>query len=148
MPSFKLPRNMRTLFLALGTMAAISVSAAAETPEEKGLAIAREMDARDIGWNDSRTVLKMVLRNRNGDTSIRDLHISNLEVTESGQGDKSLVVFDRPKDVDGTAFLSHTKITEADDQWLFLPALKRVKRISSSNKSGRSSVASSPMRIC
>ena len=32
--------------------------------------------------------------------------------------------------------LSHTKVLEADDQWLFLPALKRVKRISSKNKSG------------
>ena len=136
MPSFKQPPKMRSLILALGAVTVIAGSAAAQTAEEKGLAIAREMDARDIGWNDSRTVLKMVLRNRNGDTSTRDLHISNLEVSESGLGDKSLVVFDRPKDVDGTAFLSHTKILEADDQWLFLPALKRVKRISSANKSG------------
>ncbi|MEM8916526.1 MAG: outer membrane lipoprotein-sorting protein, partial [Pseudomonadota bacterium] len=37
---------------------------------------------------------------------------------------------------DGTALLSHAKILDPDDQWLFLPALKRVKRISSSNKSG------------
>ncbi|MDX1579807.1 MAG: outer membrane lipoprotein-sorting protein, partial [Gemmatimonadota bacterium] len=36
----------------------------------------------------------------------------------------------------GTALLSHTKILDPDDQWLFLPALERVKRISSSNKSG------------
>ncbi|MGI9272220.1 MAG: outer membrane lipoprotein-sorting protein, partial [Woeseiaceae bacterium] len=36
----------------------------------------------------------------------------------------------------GTALLSHAKILDPDDQWLFLPALKRVKRISSSNKSG------------
>ena len=32
--------------------------------------------------------------------------------------------------------LSHTHINEDDDQWLYLPALTRVKRISSSNKSG------------
>jgi len=32
--------------------------------------------------------------------------------------------------------LSHAQILEPDDQWLFLPALKRVKRISSANKSG------------
>ncbi len=36
----------------------------------------------------------------------------------------------------GTALLSHAKILEPDNQWLFLPALKRVKRISSANKSG------------
>ena len=38
--------------------------------------------------------------------------------------------------VKGVNILSHTKIFEPDDQWLFLPALKRVKRISSRNKSG------------
>lgn len=62
--------------------------------------------------------------------------MKSLEVSAPGMGDKSLIIFDRPRDVAGTAFLSHTKISEADDQWLYLPALKRVKRISSANKSG------------
>ena len=53
-----------------------------------------------------------------------------------GDGDKSLTVFDSPKDIKGTAFLSYTHSLTADDQWLFLPALKRVKRIASANKSG------------
>ena len=44
--------------------------------------------------------------------------------------------FDRPRDIKGTAFLSFTHAVGADDQWLYLPALKRVKRISSNNKSG------------
>jgi outer membrane lipoprotein-sorting protein len=59
-----------------------------------------------------------------------------LEVTDEDKGDKSLVIFNTPKDVEGTALLSHAKILDPDDQWLFLPALKRVKRISSKNKSG------------
>ena len=46
------------------------------------------------------------------------------------------MVFDSPRDIKGTGLLSHTKILEPDDQWLYLPALKRVKRISSANKSG------------
>jgi len=46
------------------------------------------------------------------------------------------VVFSSPADIDGTALLSHAKLTTPDDQWLYLPALKRVKRISSKNKSG------------
>ena len=57
-----------------------------------------------------------------------------LEVTDDG--DKSLMVFDEPRDVKGTALLTHAHKQEADDQWLYLPALKRVKRISSSNRSG------------
>ena len=55
---------------------------------------------------------------------------------DSEEGDKSLTIFDHPRDIKGTAFLSFTKILEPDDQWLYLPALKRVKRISSANKSG------------
>ena len=51
-------------------------------------------------------------------------------------GDKSLFVFDEPRDVQGTAFLVHAHREDADDQWLYLPALRRVKRISSANQSG------------
>ena len=108
----------------------------AQTPEEKGLAIAQETDRRDLGFLNSEVDLMMVLRNRHGDTSGRELRIQTLEVPEISEGDKSIVIFDRPRDIKGTALLSFTHIAEADDQWLFLPALKRVKRISSANKSG------------
>ena len=49
---------------------------------------------------------------------------------------KSLTIFDTPRDIKGTAFLNFTHKVGDDDQWLYLPALKRVKRISSRNKSG------------
>ena len=106
----------------------------AETPEEKGLAIALETDNRDKGWQDSYAEMKMVLRNRHGKESIRQIRVTNLEV--DGDGDKGLTVFDEPRDIKGTAFLSYSHALEPDEQWIFLPALKRVKRISSSNKSG------------
>lgn len=105
-----------------------------QTAGEKGLAIAIEADKRDQGWTDQATTLKMILRNRQGDESTREIHGKALEV--KGDGDKSLIVFDTPRDVKGTAFLSYTHALEPDEQWLYLPALKRVKRISSSNKSG------------
>jgi hypothetical protein len=47
-----------------------------------------------------------------------------------------VVIFDSPPDVKGTALLTYAHREGADDQWLYLPALKRVKRIGSSNKSG------------
>jgi Outer membrane lipoprotein-sorting protein len=78
----------------------------------------------------------MVLRNAAGAQSKRTLQIRTLEVPSEDLGDKSLIIFDSPRDIDGTALLSHAKILDPDDQWLFLPALKRVKRISSVNKSG------------
>lgn len=106
----------------------------AQTAEERGLEIAIEADKRDTGFLDSETELKMVLRNRHGEESTREMRNKTLEVNDDG--DKSLVIFDEPRDVKGTAFLSHTKKSGPDDQWLYLPALKRVKRIASNNKSG------------
>ena len=80
--------------------------------------------------------MKMVLRNKAGQTTERLLTQITLEVPDESVGDKSLILFSEPADIDGTALLSHAKILDPDDQWLFLPALKRVKRISSVNKSG------------
>jgi len=110
------------------------LSAHAQSPEEKGLQIALEVDTRDTGFNDTVTELKMILRNKQGEESTRQMSNKTLEV--DGDGDKSLVIFDEPRDVKGTAFLSFTHKSDPDDQWLYLPALKRVKRIASNNKSG------------
>ncbi len=106
----------------------------AETPQEKGLAIATEADRRDDGFGDFTSHMEMILRNRQGEESTRRLRISTLEV--KGDGDKGLSVFDEPADVKGTTLLTFTHKVGEDDQWLFLPALKRVKRIASANKSG------------
>ncbi len=105
-----------------------------ETTQDKGLAIAVESDKRDTGWQDMTAQMKMILRNKQGEESLRTLTISILEVNDDG--DKSLTIFEDPKDVKGTALLSYTHALKPDDQWLYLPALKRVKRISSANKSG------------
>ena len=115
-------------------IALLPLSLSAETPEEKGLAIAVEADKRDLGWVDAKADMEMILRNKQGEESRRSLSINTLEV--EGDGDKSLSVFDSPKDIKGTAFLSYTHALRPDDQWLYLPALKRVKRIASANKSG------------
>ncbi len=130
-----LPKPLIRIAAALAALT-LPLTAGAATPAQKGLAIATEMDRRDEGWGDSEVSLEMVLGNRQGETSTRELRIRSLEVSEPELGDRSLTVFDRPRDIKGTALLSHTRVLEADDQWLYLPALKRVKRISSSNKSG------------
>ena len=120
--------------IVLFSLLAFTAAAHAQTPEEKGMAIAIEADKRDQGWVDQATTSKMTLRNSQGAESTREIRGKALEV--NGDGDKSLTIFDTPRDVKGTAFLSFTHTLKSDEQWLYLPALKRVKRISSSNKSG------------
>ena len=102
--------------------------------EDKGLEIATEADRRDTGFGDTTADMLMVLRNKKGQESRRELEIRTLEV--DGDGDKSLTIFHSPRDVRGTALLTYSHGVKADDQWLYLPALRRVKRIASNNKSG------------
>lgn len=106
----------------------------ADEAAEKGLQIAKEIKARNTGWQDSTANLSMILRNKAGNETTREMRTNSLE--QLHDGDMSMTIFDNPRDVAGTSFLSHTHINEPDDQWLYLPALKRVKRISSKNKSG------------
>tara|TARA_R110002074_G_scaffold214816_1_gene384626 strand:+ start:126 stop:959 length:834 start_codon:yes stop_codon:yes gene_type:complete len=115
--------------------------ARAEAPEEasaeeKGFAIAARSDRSDRGFGDSEAEMTMVLRNAAGQESSRTMKFTTLEIPDESVGDKSLVLFSTPRDIEGTALLSYAKMLDPDDQWLYLPALKRVKRISSRNKSG------------
>lgn len=102
--------------------------------DSKGFEIAHKAEIKDNGWKSAEMELTMTLKNKSGQETIRKLRSIMLEV--DGDGDKSLVVFDNPTDVKGTASLVFTHKVGDDDQWLYLPALKQVKRISSRNKSG------------
>ncbi|MFT5082338.1 MAG: outer membrane lipoprotein-sorting protein [Lentisphaeria bacterium] len=99
-----------------------------------GLAIAIQQDQVDQGWKDSQANMEMVLINGFGDENIRSLEVKSLEI--ENDGDKSITVFKTPRDAKGTVFLTYSHVTKDDDQWLYLPALNRVKRINSRNKSG------------
>jgi len=85
------------------------------------------------GYESSVSDTTMLLTNAQGVQNVRKLQMKKLENIE---GDKSLLIFLHPSDVKGTKLLSFERIGEDDKQWLYLPALKRVKRISSKNRSG------------
>jgi outer membrane lipoprotein-sorting protein len=129
-----LSRNTKNALLLSLLCAGIASNAQAQTPEERGLEIATQVQAQDDGFIDSQSAMTMTLINRSGKKSSRRIRSRVLEVP--GDGDKSMSIFDEPADVKGTASLTHSHAVEADEQWLYLPALKRVKRISSKNKSG------------
>ncbi|MCY4447219.1 MAG: outer membrane lipoprotein-sorting protein [Rhodobacteraceae bacterium] len=123
------------LLVSVSLISGLGVNEAqAQSATEKGLAIAQEARDSDRGFVNFISELSMILRNKQGQENKRSLRIKVLEV--NGDGNKSLFIFDNPKNVKGTALLIHGHIQKADEQWLYLPALKRVKRISSANKSG------------
>ena len=122
------------LLSLLAWAVAPSVGRAAESAEEAGLRIATEARERQKGFGNFTANLTMILRNKKGRESRRELRLKVIEV--EGDGERTMFAFERPRDVRGTAFLVHAHKDEPDDQWLYLPALKRVKRISSSKQSG------------
>ena len=140
----RLAEGAAALLLAVGLISTVpTAEAALETAPRgstetqlKGFEVAARSDRSDRGFGDSEVELTMVLRNSAGKETQRRLTITTLEVPDESVGDQSLVMFSTPRDIAGTALLSHARILDPDDQWLYLPALKRVKRISSANKSG------------
>ena len=101
---------------------------------EKGLEIAVEAKSRDSGYGDFTARIKMTLKNKQGQKSVREMNVKTFE--DSKLGEKSLVIFTGPPDIKGTALLSYSYLSEKDKQWVFLPSIKRVKRIASGNKTG------------
>jgi hypothetical protein len=124
---------MRIPLLTLGAVTLAAV-AAAQTPEERGLEIARAIEKANEGFGTDKAEMTMELINAHGDVTTRKMLSQTLEGKEDG--DKSRVEFQWPADVKGTKLLTFTHKSGDDDQWLFLPAVKRIKRIASNNKSG------------
>lgn len=77
--------------------------------------------------------LVMTLMDTRGGTRVREI---KQILGRFGAVDKKLMVFQSPADVRGTSFMnwSYKEAGKSDDQWIYLPALKRVKRISSEGK--------------
>ena len=129
---------MKYLISIVITLTIWCTSLSAQTNEEKGLEIIEKSIALDNGFIDSTVEGQMVLKDKSGNESVRKFKNLIFEELDDTLGDKSIIVFTEPRDVKGTSLLTHAKIEpQDDDQWLYLPALKRVKRISSSNRTGK-----------
>jgi hypothetical protein len=128
-PVLRLP--VLGLLLVAGLAA---VPAAAETPEEKGLRIAQAAESRGEGYQWSTASGRMILRSASGSSSERQFVTKAIE---AGDGeDRGMLIFTYPPDIAKTALLTIGNKDADDDQWLYLPALKRVKRISAGGKTG------------
>ncbi|MCP5178443.1 MAG: outer membrane lipoprotein-sorting protein [Pseudomonadales bacterium] len=109
----------------------ISLSASADP---RGLQVARAEYAASHGFGDLRAVVAMELVSTTGRVTERSLRLTQLE---TGDGRlKTLVVFELPKAIADTALLTWSNPLAEDDQWLYLPGPKRVKKIASKDRSG------------
>ncbi|MBL1213294.1 MAG: outer membrane lipoprotein-sorting protein [Ignavibacteriae bacterium] len=112
----------------------VSIVAALNAQEKiTGQKIIENVYYRDSG-EDITSDLTMTLINRRGDTRIREIQQFGKDYDKE---EKSIMFFLSPADVRNTSFMNWSYDAEGrdDDQWIYLPALKKVKRISSDSKS-------------
>lgn len=113
--------------LLLAMLSPAALYAADDAPA--GIEVAKAIAAKGAGFKDQTMRIHMRLENSGGQVATRDLKVRLLE--HEGRPPSSLILFESPRDVEGTALLS-----KQGDQWLYLPATKRVRRVSSSHRSG------------
>ncbi len=73
--------------------------------------------------------MEMKLVNKSGSTRVRKITSYAMDV---GEDTKTIMFFQYPNDVKGTGFLTvnYDDVNKEDDKWLYLPALKKTRRIS------------------
>ena len=103
-----------------------------EDPVAHGEQVAAHADLYDRGWIDEVTRGRMTLYDAGGDSVERTF--SRLVLEDSTVGDKIIVRFLTPAEIKGVAALTHERAGDSDDNWLYLPANKSVRRISGANK--------------
>jgi hypothetical protein len=115
-----------------------SEAPADETPEQKGLRLAEEASERDSGWRWQSANGRMILLDARGNRNERAFVSQVLEDQDESDDEtiRGIIVFKHPPDIENTALLTIGQKSEDDYQWLYLPALKRVKRISGTSKTG------------
>lgn len=120
--------------LLLAFSLASQAVAAAAGDKVRGLEIAREAKKHAEGYKSYVAEGKMILRDRAGTSNARKFAARSLETDDDG--DRTEIEFATPLDVRGMTLLTHGHTSRDDDQWLYLPALNRVKRITSRSRSG------------
>jgi hypothetical protein len=124
--------KVKKILFLLGVGATL-LSTVAVADEAKARAIMEKVDARDEGDTLEQDML-MVLIDKKGNKRRRDL---KSYTKDFGEDTYKILFFKSPADIKNTAFLTYDydDSKKDDDQWLYLPALKKVKRIPSTDKS-------------
>lgn len=127
-----LRRAVSVLLLTLGMLAQGAVAG-----ELTARQIMERVDAVDDG-DFAEQDMEMILIDKRGNQRKRSLHSYSRDAGENGEDRYSIMFFLSPADVKNTGFLTYDydDPDKDDDQWLYLPALKKTKRIASSDKSG------------
>jgi len=120
--------------LALVLLAMLSCLSGQSLADTDGTALAKKLYDRPDGRDASLQAI-MILSKKGSKPRYRTLYTYRLD-SENGET-WSLMRFTEPADINGTGLLTHDRPGDDSSQWIYLPALDRARRISSSRKGGR-----------
>jgi outer membrane lipoprotein-sorting protein len=117
----------------LAALLVLALGSFAQAANLTGRDIMVKVDNRDDGET-RKSKMVMTLINKVGDKRIRKV-VSYQK--DYGKDTKAIMVFESPGDVKGTGYLSweYDAQNKDDDRWLYLPALRKIRRISGSSNS-------------
>ena len=121
----------RTMMMTMVTGAVLMSAGPTHALSPKGII---EKATRGQLPADERVDYNMVLVNKSNKKKVRALTIWYKQ--DTGNTDQNLLKFTAPADAAGIGLLTTQKPATDSDQWLYLPALRRVKRIVSSDRTG------------
>jgi len=98
-----------------------------------GEIVERMLKQDAFGWDDAETTIRMVLMDNAG--AKRERIMESLRRKKSGQL-QSVIRFRSPQDVAGTAFLMLERDKGESEQHIYLPGLKRTRRIVGREREG------------
>ncbi len=127
--------KMNTKKLLIGLSLGVSLLTTTLMADDlKARAIMEKVDARDDGKTVEQDMI-MILIDKNNHKRVRNIKSYGKDF---GVDEYQILFFKSPADVKNTSFLTYDYdySQKDDDQWLYLPALKKVKRIPTADKSG------------
>jgi outer membrane lipoprotein-sorting protein len=89
--------------------------------------------AANLKLEGSEAVVKMTVVEKSGSSKTNKLSMAT-KLYEGGSVEKRIYRFLEPTDVKGTSILVFDNESKADDLWIFMPALRKVRRIVSSDR--------------
>ena len=125
-------KAMMLFTLLMGALFALHAQDAVDAGRPDALSIVRSSRDR-IKADTTSTRSKMVIQAKNGSTTERQMD----QYSKDGpKGSRTVIVFQQPASVAGTRFLTMENPGGADDRWIYLPSLGKVRRVAASEGSG------------
>lgn len=130
-----MPKRWTNLIGAAALVLGVFLPTIAYSAEDAQDIVDKASAAAYYQGKDGKAKVSMTITDTQGRTRSREFVIIRTDINDQDNGEQRFYVyFNRPADVNRTAFMVWKHVDSDDDRWLYLPALDLVKRIAASDE--------------